>query len=262
MEQHTLENSQPPCIIGYTYCAPLGVGSFGSVFHYIQDFPKRDVAVKVFKNAGHLIHNQSIREQSMKLDQDVKCDFMREVNVISKISDHPNITTIYNAGISLDGRYFMVSELGSSDLKKDPCRTASQLDILICEIGSALETTHQSGILHRDIKPSNILHGKYGYLLSDFGISTSTFYPIQKQAYTPKYAPSEVVNYNLTSEQSDIYSFSITLIEQLKFVHLPKEARDKLSKILKNGSSKNPSRRPSKIRYLTEDLQGALSGAC
>lgn len=49
---------------------------------------------------------------------------------------------------------------------------AREVAKLGCDICSALEACHESGIIHRDIKPANILVTETGdYKLGDFGIA-------------------------------------------------------------------------------------------
>ena len=82
--------SAPPVIAGYTAIRPLGTGGFADVFLFEQNMPRRSVAVKV------LLHDV--------VDNDVLRMFNAEADVMARLSSHPSILTVYDAGISADGR--------------------------------------------------------------------------------------------------------------------------------------------------------------
>lgn len=153
----------PPVLGGYTYIRPLGTGGFADVFLFEQDMPRRLVAVKVLL--------QDI------VDSELLRMFNAEADVMARLSSHPSILTVYQAGISADGRPYIVMEQCPTSLtnryRREQIPVAEVLHIGV-KIGSALETAHRAGLLHRDIKPSNILFTSFGSpVLSDFGIATS-----------------------------------------------------------------------------------------
>ena len=88
--------SAPPILPGLAYIRPLGSGGFADVFLYEQDMPRRDVAVKVLPS--------DVR------DPDLRRMFNAEADVLAHLSAHPSIVTVYQAGISADGRPYIVME--------------------------------------------------------------------------------------------------------------------------------------------------------
>ncbi|QIZ98240.1 serine/threonine protein kinase [Leifsonia sp. PS1209] len=155
--------SQPPNLPGFSYVRVLGSGGFADVFLYEQNMPRRQVAVKVM--LAEVVTSQ------------VKQMFQAEANLMAQLSTHPSILTVYQAGVSADGRPYLVMELCSSAIgqryRMDPLPVAEALSIGV-RIASAVETAHRAGVLHRDIKPSNILTTAYGHpVLSDFGIAAT-----------------------------------------------------------------------------------------
>ena len=88
--------SSPPILPGLAYIRPLGSGGFADVFLYGQDMPRRDVAVKVLPS--------DVR------DTDLLRMFNAEADVLAHLSAHPSIVTVYQAGISADGRPYIVME--------------------------------------------------------------------------------------------------------------------------------------------------------
>lgn len=155
--------SAPPVLPGLTYVRPLGSGGFADVFLYEQDMPRRSVAVKVLP--------------SDIADPDLRRMFNSEADVLAHLSAHPSIVTVYQAGISADGRPYIVMEYCPGSLAQryrlERMPVADVLAIGV-KMASALESAHRAGLVHRDVKPSNILITSFGVpVLADFGISSS-----------------------------------------------------------------------------------------
>jgi serine/threonine-protein kinase len=88
------------------------------------------------------------------------------------------------------------------------------------EILSALEASHQQGILHRDLKPSNVLLAKDGSVkVADFGVAKITegmdITMAGTMIGTPSYLAPERVNGEPASTASDVYSVGVVLYELL-----------------------------------------------
>jgi serine/threonine protein kinase len=155
--------SAPPVLPGLTYVRPLGSGGFADVFLYEQDMPRRSVAVKVLPS--------DVR------DAELLRMFNAEADVLARLSAHPSIVTVYQAGISADGRPYIVMEYCPGSLadryRIERIPVAEVLTIGV-KMASALESAHRAGLVHRDVKPSNILVTSFGVpVLADFGISSS-----------------------------------------------------------------------------------------
>lgn len=155
--------SAPPVLPGLTYVRPLGSGGFADVFLYAQDMPRRQVAVKVLPAGIH--------------DAELVRMFNAEADILAHLSAHPSIVTVYQAGISADGRPYIVMEFCPGSLAQRYRLERLPLDevlVIGVKMASAVETAHRAGLIHRDIKPSNILVTTFGSpVLADFGISAS-----------------------------------------------------------------------------------------
>jgi serine/threonine protein kinase len=167
----------------------------------------REVAVKVDNRA--LLSDRDRRR------------FVREVTAAGRLSGHPHVIDVYDAGTLADGRPYLVMELcpaGSlNDLlrRRGPMSAAQVRDIGI-RIADALAAAHAAGILHRDIKPANILVNRYGVVgLSDFGLASILAaggeQSATRDALTPAYAPPESFRSEAPTVAADLYSLAATL---------------------------------------------------
>ena len=103
--------------------------------------------------------------------------FNAEADVLAHLSAHPAIVTVYQAGISADGRPYIVMEYCPGSLAQRYRIERIPVDEVLAvgvRMASALESAHRAGLVHRDVKPSNILITTFGTpVLADFGISSS-----------------------------------------------------------------------------------------
>ncbi|WP_165773790.1 serine/threonine-protein kinase [Bifidobacterium felsineum] len=191
----------PPQLPGYDFVQQLGSGAAATVFLYNQRMPQRPVAVKV---------------SNTTLDSRAAASFNREANFMATLSSNPYILSVYDAGITADGRGFMVIEYASGGTYDNAMKTQSlsceQVLDLGIKLAGALYSAHRNNIIHHDIKPSNILITAQGLpVLSDFGIS-SDVYDRNATGFSLPWAPPEVLEHRSNgSETADIYSLAATL---------------------------------------------------
>lgn len=141
-----------------------------------------------------------------------------EVITVLKSIDSPYVAKLFDTGSynncpfevlpyykngSLQGKKFTFDELKQTII---PC------------INEALRVLHQNDIIHKDLKPSNImlLDDNKSVAIIDFGISSvveeGNTVLVTKTGMTPEYSAPESFK-NLFLEESDYYSFGITLYE-------------------------------------------------
>ncbi len=201
----------PPQIWGLTDWRALARGGFAIVWAARQESLNRLVAVKV-------------DQRTLDSDSEQR-RFLREAGAVGRMSGHPGIVTVHDAGILTDNRPYLVMELceGGSltkwvNAEKRP--SAEQVQQVGVRIADALAATHARGVLHRDVKPANILIDSYGHAgLADFGLAalpdpgmelSETF-----EAITPAYAPPEVFQRKPPTEAGDVFSLAATLYAML-----------------------------------------------
>ncbi|MGV9864885.1 protein kinase domain-containing protein [Rhodococcus koreensis] len=190
---------------GFEDAQEVGRGGFGVVYRCEQPSLDRTVAVKVL-TAG--------------VDRDDRDRFVREQRAMGKLSGHPNIVQVLEAGVTGAGHPYIVMPFHALDSLEADVRRRGPLpwqDALTVgvKLAGALETAHRFGILHRDVKPANILITDYGEpQLTDFGIArvggafqTST----GNIAGSPAFTAPEVLSGKPPNPVSDVYGLGATL---------------------------------------------------
>jgi eukaryotic-like serine/threonine-protein kinase len=149
----------------YRNVRPIAHGGMGRIFRATDQELGRDVAVKVL--ADHYAQDDNLRRR-----------FQREAQAAARLSDNPNIVTIFDVA-EHDGRPLIVMEFlegGSLEQRIDgrkPCDPAQALAWLEQAAG-ALDAANRAGIVHRDVKPGNLLlDARDQVKVADFGIASA-----------------------------------------------------------------------------------------
>jgi serine/threonine protein kinase len=193
----------------------LGQGGMGSVFLAWQTRPvERKVAIKTVK-AG-------------KVPEVLLNRFELERNVLARLS-HPNISKIYEAGITAAGTPYFVMEY----IEGEPithycdrqCLTVAERMWLLVQVCRAVHHAHQMGVIHRDLKPANVMiaveGGRPVPKIIDFGIVKSTepagddarLTGIQVKVGTPAYMSPEQWRSLDVDTRADVYALGVMLYE-------------------------------------------------
>jgi serine/threonine protein kinase len=131
---------------------------------------------------------------------------------------------------------------------------------IAAQIADGLGALHEVGRIHRDIKPQNILYAAGGAvqiidldLVHYDGFDTLT----GRWAYTPGYAPREVVIGNRFSERSDLFSLGIVLHQLLAGAH-PFAAAGSAAQQARIQASETPDPLPLAVPSAVRDLVGRM----
>jgi hypothetical protein len=196
-----------PDIPGHRVGGVLGAGGFATVYRCWQLAVGREVAVKVDNRA--LLSERDQRR------------FFREVTAAGRLSGHPHVIDVYDAGTLADGRPYLVMELcpaGSLNdaIRRDGPMDPGQVRDIGIRLADALSAAHAAGVLHRDIKPANILVNRYGMVgLADFGlasiISARGEQTASRDALTPAFSAPETFRGEEPTTLADVYSLTATL---------------------------------------------------
>jgi serine/threonine protein kinase len=200
----------PPTVPGLTGLSVLARGGYATVYRAVQESVGRDVAVK-------------IENRSLDTEHDRR-RFMREARAAGRMSSHPHVVDLFDAGVTADGHPYLIMELCDGSYA-DRLRAAPLPPAEVREVGmkiaDALADAHALGVLHRDVKPANLLVSGFGEpALADFGLAVLTEMrdlSITMEVLTPAYAPREMFRHGCDpSPAADVYSLCATLYALLR----------------------------------------------
>lgn len=146
----------------YEILAPLGSGTFGSVWRARDLTLAREVAIKV-------LHPQ-IAKDDLAVSR-----FRREARLAAQLA-HPAIVPIYDSD-ERGGVVWYTMELAeggsvASLIARRGPRDFEEIAAPVDGVLDGLMAAHASGIIHRDLKPENILIDRYRrWRIGDFGIA-------------------------------------------------------------------------------------------
>ncbi|MFD6222313.1 protein kinase domain-containing protein [Nocardia asteroides] len=191
--------------VGFDDAEEIGRGGFGVVYRCAEPDLDRVVAVKVL---------------TADLDPDGLQRFVREQQAMGRLSGHPNIVAIFQAGTTRGGHPYLVMPYHARGSLEQRIQAAGPLDWaatlrLGVKMAGALESAHRVGILHRDVKPANILLSDYSEPeLTDFGIAriTGGFHTTTGVvSASPAFAAPEVLRGAAATAAADVYGLGATL---------------------------------------------------
>jgi tetratricopeptide (TPR) repeat protein len=216
--------------------------------------------------------------------------FTREARAAARVSDHPNVVTIFDIG-DHDDQAFIVMEHFAGGTVADRLKSGDPIPVPLAlrwlrETASALDAAHANDIVHRDVKPGNLLLDENGRLaVGDFGIAslagetsvTATGQVLGTAAYL---SPEQARGQSATAA-SDRFSLAVVAYELLCGGRpfpgdtAMEQARARLQQeptapdgpcgaafgALKHGLARDPADRPATARAFVDELEDALGSA-
>ncbi len=196
----------------------LGSGGMGEVWlaRHLR-LPGKQVAIKVLHTRVGGLSDEALAR------------FRREAEVATRIG-HPNIVEVHDYNTLPSGAPYLVLEFLQGESLASRMRfgpvPVEEATLLIRQVGSALDASHQVGVVHRDLKPDNIFlvptpMGTQVKVL-DFGISkvvdSSTLQTADEVLVgTPQYmSPEQATGQNKdVGPQTDVFALGSIVYEML-----------------------------------------------
>jgi len=150
--------------------------------------------------------------------------FLNEARAAAGLN-HPNIVTVYDAGLSEQGVYIAMERLRGRDLRQllangwrpDIVQAAQ----ILRRVSDALSYAHSKGVIHCDIKPANIfMVGRTLPKVVDFGIARVAHgqdIPALEGlvAGSPHYLAPEQLRGETVDRRCDVYALGVVMYELL-----------------------------------------------
>ncbi len=184
----------------YEILAPLGSGTFGSVWRARDLTLAREVAIKVL--------HPHIAKDDVAVSR-----FRREARLAAQLA-HPAIVPIYDSD-ERSGVVWYTMELAeggsvASLIARRGPRDFEEIAMPVDGVLDGLMTAHASGIIHRDLKPENILIDRYRrWRIGDFGIAQAWGEdPTTGSSGTPAFAAPEQLLGEAQGPATDCYAIA------------------------------------------------------
>src|SRR6266436_5470536 len=175
----------------------------------------------------HLKSQAAVKVRHTVLTDEERAVFLQEAQTLVRLT-HPHIVRILDYALQ-DSLPFLVMEYAPHGTlrQRHPRGMRLPLDVIlpyVKQVASALQYTHDQGLIHRDVKPENMLLSSYDQvLLSDFGLvmlapqllSSAATEPMEPSlaGTTPYLAPEQLRG--KTQPASDQYALGVVVYEWL-----------------------------------------------
>ncbi|MBI3855379.1 MAG: protein kinase [Planctomycetes bacterium] len=210
--------SDMPRVLGKFRCLrELGRGGMGVVYEALDTQLSRKVALKL------MLSSPNADPEEIKLDEE---RFLSEAR-LSALLKHPNIVSVYEAGVERGRRYLameLVEGVSLNVWRKQSSLTIRQQVQLLRDAALAVHEAHERGVLHRDLKPANILvDRKNGPHVTDFGLAkplgNSSIMSLTSSGMlvgTPTYmSPEQAMCAKSIDRGTDVWALGVMLYEIL-----------------------------------------------
>ncbi|HSJ03435.1 MAG: serine/threonine-protein kinase [Verrucomicrobium sp.] len=256
-------------IPGYEFISFIDRGGMGAVYLAKQKTLNRLVAVKILPDA--LCTRKAFATR-----------FLQEARLQAGMS-HPHIVAVYDYGEAAGGRlYYVMEYIKGTNLRQLMHRGELHPKKMLAVVGqlcSALQYSHDHGVIHRDVKPANVLIDDKGNVkLVDFGLAKKLelvpegpgLTAASDAVGTPDYiAPEAIAMNGKVDHRADIYSLGVMLYEMLTG-SVPKGAWESPSRaagadvrfdsVVRKALQPNPERRFQQVMEVTRVIEDLMDG--
>jgi serine/threonine-protein kinase len=192
----------------YRVIRKIGEGGMAKVYLAYDTINEMNVALKILKK-------ENVNPTKIK-------HFKKEATALSMMDDE-NIVKIYEVGEEGTIHYISTEFIEGMTLKEyivscSPL-TIEEVIKITRQILKGLDHAHEKNVVHKDIKSQNILlDAERNVKITDFGIADVMDDDVtrtQSLMGTPQYIAPEILNREILTAQSDLYSVGILMYEML-----------------------------------------------
>ncbi|MET0340581.1 MAG: protein kinase [Polyangiales bacterium] len=171
----------------------LAVGGMGAVHRAYDTLARRDIAYKRLR-----VSIEAHRARMTAL-------FRREYDTLARL-EHPNVVSVYDFGVDLQGPYYTMELVAGGDLAGRGVLPVREGCRILRDVASALALVHARRLIHRDVSPNNVrLTASSEAKLIDFGALASFGVPTEVVGTPPFIAPECLAGEPL-DQRVDLYA--------------------------------------------------------
>jgi serine/threonine protein kinase len=201
----------------YHVVSELGTGVFGTVCLAVDETDGREIAIRFLPR--ELVDLSQPKPARRRLDQSPADHTIIEASIA-----HSSLVRVLEFGEAETGQAFAAMDLVhgrrlSAILSEGPLEAQTALRIAI-DLGGAVETLHNMGLVHGALRPSNVMIASDGHAtLMDVELigarAAQALHGILIDEPSPEYLSPEQIRQAPVTDTTDIYAFAVILYEML-----------------------------------------------
>jgi serine/threonine-protein kinase len=196
----------------YRVVSELGTGVFGTVCLAVDETDGREIAIRFLpRELGDLSQPTHIKRRA-------------DPSIVEASMAHTALVRVLEFGKAENGQAFAAMDLVhgrrlGAILSEGSLDFDTALRVAV-ELGGAVESLHNIGLVHGALRPSNVMIGSDGHVtLLDVELigvrATQAVNGIMIDEPPPEYLSPEQIRQVLVTETTDIYAFAVILYEML-----------------------------------------------
>ena len=201
----------------YRVVSELGTGVFGTVCLAVDETDGREIAIRFLPR--ELVDLSQPRPTKRRVDPSPA-----DKAIVEASTAHASLVRVLDFGEAETGQAFAAMELIhgrrlSAILSEGPLEVQTALRIAI-DLGGAVETLHNLGLVHGALRPSNVMIASDGHAtLMDVELigarAAQAVHGILIDEPPPEYLSPEQIRQAPVTDTTDIYAFAVILYEML-----------------------------------------------